>query len=79
MCYHKITANNTAKPTEFTMERTHNVAFIVASEVDALTQNSVAAKMPEPEKRWNTHAVQILWMVRLTQKGLQAIGPRVMT
>ena len=74
VCYHKV-VENPEKLSEFKLEQTHKVVFVPSLEAETLTQNSVACKVDEPTK-WNTHAVRLMWMVRVTQKGLQAIGPR---
>ena len=77
ICYHKV-IEDPSDPNKFTLKQTHRIVVLVADVGDApLNQTNFAAKVGSNPVPWKTHATHVLWQCRWTQKGLQAVAPRV--
>ena len=70
ICYHNMKPDGT-DPHKFQCSLTHKIYFVPSEpgEKETITQNSIGAK--EDYKYWSSDALQILWAVRWTPKGLQ--------
>ena len=81
ICYHQMDFEKDDE-TKFKCRQTHKVVFMakdVNAESDAaLTVNNIGAKAGQLHV-WETHAMCVLWQVRWSVKGLQAMCPRVYT
>ena len=83
-CYHKV-IDNEADSRAFTLQQTHRIVFVPAGESN-VTASNVALKAAGPkdlsgglEQNWSSHLTRLMWKVRLTNKGVQAITPAVYT
>ena len=77
ICYHKIQEGDSGDPSKFSLAQTHRVTFIPKDAAEGTpNQSNLCAKAASVDN-WTTHAMVILWQVRWTLRGLQAIAPRV--